>query len=299
MSVAQKSGFNIFPRLTSQQAEAPESWSFEYQPGDPDFPAVPFGLGLTIQIIWLTPDLAADFLAKLHPRQRTAKAAHLDSLVEDHVAGRFVLNGEPIICDSEGYTIDGRHRCLMVIETGKPAPVVVIRNLPPEVYCTLDNGAKRSAADALRAFAVQNATLVSSAAKLIERYRRGFILSRNIVLSSVATTEIWQQYPGLVDSAAYAKSLKRFASQSAIAMCHYVLTEKAPEAAEVFFEGLKTGANLAENSPVLQLRNRLYEASIVPDEVIFYTFKAWNYFRGNKPMTCLKRHPDEKLSHPV
>ena len=90
----------------------PARWVFEYDP-DQHWPEVPFGNSLTVQILWLTPELAAGWLGKLHERQRNLKELHLASLVRDQQAGYFTLNAEPLIFDRDGRLLDGRHRCEM------------------------------------------------------------------------------------------------------------------------------------------------------------------------------------------
>lgn len=275
----------------------PEKWVFEYDPNT-SWPEVPFGLGLTTQLVWLTPELAAEWLTKRHTRQRTVKHRHQESLTEDVAAGRFRLNGEAIIFDWDGCMVDGQHRCNAVVETGKPVLVTVVRGIAPEVYSTIDDTAKRTGGDALKANAVSDPSNVAAAVVMMERYRRGLILKSALVLSPAHIAEIVRGHPGLVESVAVASTLKEFPSRAALGMCHYVLSGISRTDADLFFDRLRSGAGLTKTDAVLTLRNRLHKESMHRDEVVFLVFKAWNYWRRRKPLKCLKRAEGESLSTP-
>jgi hypothetical protein len=203
--------------------DRPRSWNMTYDPSA-EFPEVPVGCGMTTQLVWLTPDLASEWLGKKHPRQRPQKMRHQESLNEDHKSGRFRLNGEPIIFDWDGAMIDGRHRCEMVRAVGVPVLVLVVRGVSPEVYVTIDDGAKRTGADALAADSLTNGTNLAAAAGLLERYRRKLSLSNPIVFSPAAVSEIVKAHPRLIESVSRSTAFQGFPSRATIGFCHYILS---------------------------------------------------------------------------
>ena len=290
------------PDLMSQ----PAAWEFDYS-ADQHWPESPNGLGITSQLMWVTPEIAAEWVesGKLAKIQRSLKKLHLDALCDDHLAGRFMLNCETIIFDWDGNCCQGQHRIQMVIRTGRPALFMVIRGVSPDVYPTFDNTAKRSKADALKSRNISNAANVGAAATLLERYARGIIGKGNIVQSPIAAAEfVVNQHPGLEQSAtATGVFHKEFPAASAFTMCHYVLQSVDARACDDFFNRLHTGANLEEDSPILKLRMRLYRnKGMRADEVIQLIFKAWNYWRNGRRLpgkAQLKFVDGETMHKPV
>lgn len=281
----------------------PAKWEFTYSE-DQHWPEVEIGLGITSQLMWVTPEIATEWVesGRLARIQRSLKRMHLDALCDDHTAGRFMLNGESIVFDHDGNCCQGQHRMQMVIRTGRPALFVIIRGVSPEVYPTFDNTAKRSKADALKSLNVSNAANVGSAATLLERYSRGLIGKSFLVQSPMAAAEyVTEKHPGLEQSATAMNVFHReFPAASAFTMCHYVLQSVDPRACDDFFHRLYTGANLEEDSPILKLRMRLYRnKGMRADEVIALVFKGWNYWRSGRrlPSKAQLRVPDGAALH--
>lgn len=289
----------LFNGRNGKDAKArPESWDIPYDP-KALHPEVELDYGLTVQLVWVTPQIAAEWLGMLHSRQRTVKAKHLQSLVSDHAAGRFRLNGETIIFDWDGYLIDGQHRCRMVIETQKPALMLVVRNVAPETYSTIDDTARRTGGDALRAIQVGDATRVAGAAAMLVRYERGLLMRTSISLSGSATEDVIRKHPGLVASVAAIRPIREISSTAALGFCHYIFSCIDADAAATFFDHLRHGAGLPEDSPILALRNRTYRQQLHRDELAAMVFKAWNYWRRNRPLKIVKMAPNETIQKPV
>lgn len=276
----------------------PESWDIPYDP-KAVFPEVELDYGLTVQLVWVTPQIANEWLGLLHSRQRTLKAKHLQSLVSDHLAGRFRLNGETVIFDWDGYLIDGQHRCKMVVDAQKPALMLVVRNVAPETYSTIDDTAKRTGGDALRAIQVGDANRVAAAAAMLVRYERGMLTRSPIALSGSATEDVIRKHPGLINSVTAIRAHRDFPSMASLGFCHYILSGIDADAAATFFDHLRHGAGLPADSPILALRNRTYRQQVHRDELAVMVFKAWNYWRRNRPLKIVKLAPNEPIQKPV
>lgn len=280
-------------------SDRPQDWVFRYDPTE-QFPEMPIGLGLTVQILWVTPEMALDWLTRNGTSQRKIKKNHLASLVEDLNAGRWRLNGEPIILDDQDQLINGQHRLNASIETGVPILTLVVRGLPAEVYTTMDITSKRTSADTLKTSGFKNTSALGAAALLLRRYQRGLIGKTQIVLSPIAIEETVREFPGLEDSAGATTTCSKVVRSAAAAVfCHYILNGIDEPAATEFFDKIASGADLGKHNPILTLRNKLRDDRPTADEVTFFIFKAWNAWRKNKTLANLRRGDDEPLPTPI
>jgi hypothetical protein len=259
----------------------------DYDPEE-TYPEIVIGCGLTIQVLWLTPELAAKFLARLGQKQRNSKSAHLKSIVDDIRAGHWYLNGETIIIGSDGHLYDGKHRCQAVITAGCPVKTLVVRGIDPAAYATIDNSAKRSPGDLLKAENVQNYVAVAVAARFLYRYERKMIRGMGSatypVLSPVAITEIIVRHPGLIEGAHHTVRHARLVHyHGAAAFCYYILSSLDAADTSRFFDKLHSGEDLSKGDPILSLRNRfISDTPFDADDAVHFIFKAWNLMRKGR-----------------
>lgn len=97
----------------------------------------------------ITPTVAAEYLAKNHPKNRPIRPHRVKGLVEDLQKGRWQLTHQGIAFDDEGRLIDGQHRLTAIIAAGVSAPMMVTRGLDISTFAVLDQGGARSAADVM------------------------------------------------------------------------------------------------------------------------------------------------------
>lgn len=104
--------------------------------------------GLRYRVVNMTPPLAEQLLEKSHPRQRPAKPRKIAVFASDMAAGRWMLNGEPIIVDEDGYTCNGRNRLLAVLKSQATVRMVICYGAPRASVVTMDTGTSRNVNDA-------------------------------------------------------------------------------------------------------------------------------------------------------
>ncbi|WNN95777.1 hypothetical protein SEA_FRIBS8_49 [Gordonia phage Fribs8] len=122
--------------------------------------------GIRSRVVMLTPDAAQEILDDMIQNRR-AQAFRINQLVDALKNDRFLLTGATLVQASDGRWIDGQHRCLAVIKSGIPAPVVLIQGVDPRALPLIDQGKSRTAADIMRMDGVQNVTSVSALARLV------------------------------------------------------------------------------------------------------------------------------------
>lgn len=256
--------------------------STEFQPG--------------LQIETITPAIATQMLAQNH-RNRPANNAHVEKLAKEMREGRWKLNGSTICFDSQGGLVDGQHRLMAIVKSGHAIRSYVVRNLDNEVFDTIDSGKRRNGHDT---FAVQGEayySFLSAAVGIVGNYYGG-TPGRRESFSNTELRDILEQHPTLRDSVAFVcrktESAKfRLCTASLLSSLHYIFSQLDAGAATEFVDSLITGTELAQDSPVFRLRERLVQnlgskAKLPREEIMALAIKAWNAFRDNRTVKFLR-----------
>lgn len=104
--------------------------------------------GITVDRELITPSKAKKWLESHNVKNRKLNKRHVEMLASDMGSGRFKLTHEPIAFDETGRLIDGQHRLNAVYQSGRSHEFLVARNLPKGTQLFVDNGRRRSLADA-------------------------------------------------------------------------------------------------------------------------------------------------------
>lgn len=98
----------------------------------------------------ISPAVAKELATTYMAPNRTYSKASGDAYLTDMLAGRWMMNGDPIRFDTDGKVIDGQHRLAAVAQlpaTHEGLPFLVVRGVEREAQDTMDAGRKRSYAD--------------------------------------------------------------------------------------------------------------------------------------------------------
>lgn len=254
--------------------------------------------------VWMTPELAAELLDR-NRTNRGLSDGRVRLFAESILRREWELNGESVKITIHPDLIDGQHRLAAIVRAGIRVPVLLVWNLPFEVQETVDFTRARSLKDALRMRQIQNATNVAAAINALHAYRSGHFAFGGGRLSVKMGIRIWEEEPSIEESVKVGDRVKAgglHVPGSILSAMHYVLSELDADDAEFFFERLRTGTHLDENSPIYKLRKR-YEAEATAkrrmpkQEVCALLIKAWNLFRRGETVQLLiyrpgGRHPE-------
>lgn len=116
----------------------------------------------------ITPTQASRYL-EANRSNRPLSRSSVDSYVGAMLAGEWMLNAEPIKFDWDGRLVDGQHRLAAIVKAKTPQQFLVVWDLDPEVFKTLDTGKKRTADDVLAIRGVYNPYATASALRLLHR----------------------------------------------------------------------------------------------------------------------------------
>lgn len=127
------------------------------------------------KFIEVTPAMAARFL-KGNEGNRSISNPKVASYAGQMKRGTFKgLNGESASIDWNGKIHNGQHRFLAIIKSGKTIPMLVVFNVDPSTFATVDDVRKRSAQDVftIEGFTTSQAKALPIAASLEIAMRLG------------------------------------------------------------------------------------------------------------------------------
>jgi hypothetical protein len=248
----------------------------------------------------ITPELAEKLLES-NTNNRNLKRDRIAQYAADMQAGKWDLNGEAIKIASTGRLLDGQNRLHGCVKAGVPFQSVVIRGLGDDTQVTMDGGAARSLADALRLkgeTSTNNLSAVINGAYVFAKgARRSFNQSPERPTKQQALAFLAEN-PGLRDVSRLAQQLC-----SALGVSNLVtgaIGWKLPQidAAdfEYFINKLKEPYGEA-GDPIFELRLALLSGreqkmrggrGMNPSYQLAIICKAWNKFRSGEQVGILR-----------
>ena len=106
------------------------------------------------EMVLVTPELAKEMLSRNFTGNRKLRKSYCDQLAQVMLSGRYVSqNGQTIVIGADdGVLYDGQHRLTAIAMSGVPMPLLVVYVKGGQrAYETIDNGARRVAADLIDA----------------------------------------------------------------------------------------------------------------------------------------------------
>lgn len=254
-----------------------------------------------VQVI--TPKQAEQILSEQNINNRSLRESRVTHLAGNIQRQEWRLTGDCIVFDLDGVLLNGQHRLTACVAADEPIEVVVLRNVPRANQDVMDDTLSRRLGDALE---LRGETDVHRLGAGINWYARlvyaeitgALHYANNAMRPSIPQLlELYRENPGLkdalVDSRPVNKAL-RLRSGPLIAVW-YRLSNVDKEHTQVFFDSLRTGANLDEESPILALRRYSENErdrgrrKANPDFMwAAVTLKAWNYWREGRSVQVLR-----------
>lgn len=273
------------------------------------------------EIVFITPQVALDILAKHHAPNRALSTASKDAYQADMVRGRWELNGETIAFDTAGKLIQGQHRMGALSDAPKDLPgfpglpFVAVFGLPRKVQETMDAGRKRSVADQLN---IGQASGDRLGTKIVAALRALYLLGvagsgggklGGGKLTNALLMDMFKRHKGIVKSVEYIHAkgdseLQIMVRPAVVAAIHYAAnhlmgsTEEEKAAlsakADAFVEVLRTGVpteGYEGQDPAHALYTRwnqpTFNNSKRPSEndALKYISLAWALYAEGKPAT--------------
>lgn len=249
----------------------------------------------TVEILNVSPELAESWLAR-NTNNRNLRKAVIAGYARDMLAGEWLLNGETIKFDTRGHLIDGQHRLSAIVLAETTAPMIIVRGVQDDVMDTVDAGAKRSYADALKIQGEGNTTTLAAIA------RRAVMWSKGARTNTGAIRPTPREMNAFVDSnpqiRASAEIAVRYSSRtllpaSVIGLCHWLFSAIDADDADWFLARIADGDGLPANHPIAALRARIVKmrlsgGRVNETEALALTIYAWNAHRSGETRSKLQ-----------
>lgn len=121
---------------------------------------------IVTKVEFITPAIAADYL-RHNAVNRPLNHKNVEFYARQMVEGKWMLNGESIVFDSDGNLMDGQTRLNAVIKADTGVEFVVVRGVTSKCFTSIDQGRNRLLSDVFSIAGINNASTVSA---IVNRY---------------------------------------------------------------------------------------------------------------------------------
>lgn len=238
------------------------------------------------EVVTLTPMLAS-LLLERNPINRPISPRNANNIASDIANGRFEFNGESIVISKSGVLIDGQHRCLQVVATGKPIETVIVFGPADAARFTIDTGKVKSAANFLAMKEFKYSQSHAAAVGYYLQWRstgRIETSGKGTVPTTAEKVTAADELKGMDTSVEFTHpAIYTIGSHAIVAFCHYVFWKRSSrESADHFIGKMIDGDGLRKGDPILYCRNRLIGVGrgVAANSKIELIFKCWNAHRS-------------------
>lgn len=246
---------------------------------------------MKVELMKITPSIALKMLEG-NTNNRKIDLSHVSYLANEMRSGRWMENGDPIRFNGSSL-LDGQHRLYAIVKADTSVRTVVVRDLGPEAFKTINVGGKgRTMGQVLSLSGETNTNVLSGAIRVVNDMRTDTNWKRSSqTLSPQYFFDFLRDEPGIRDSVVKMgrlKHLKKISGPSIPSGMHHLFMGIDEAKADEFMNDLDTGLVHDQYDPVYMLRQRLIDnaSSRVKMErtmMLALYVKAWNArFVGTK-----------------
>ena len=207
--------------------------------------------------------------------------------------GRWVVNGDTIRLNVQGYLVDGQHRLSAIVRSNLALETLVVYDLPVNAFATIDSGVNRTGGDALAVVGEKNSVRLGSILPLIDRYYMGKT-DDYVRYDNDQILGLNNKYPDVKEILAVThKTRKGFIPPSVLGACFYLFSKVDARLADDFVEKVVEGVNVVKGSSWYFLRERLERNMTSKSKldslyIMALCIKAWNFQRKNTAVKFLR-----------
>lgn len=262
--------------------------------------------GETAEYLYVTPEMAGEWLALNIDRNRNVKRSRISGYVRDIQNDSWVITGEAIKFDVDGRLIDGQNRCHAIVAAGKGAWVLVVRGISQDALVVLDSGSARNTGDMLVITGLADkadAKDVGAIARLYVAWTSGDLkhagshIGGSSHLTKTEMAEAVMGIPNIDFAARHARAMYRYLRLpvSALGVAFLEFSKINVDDTAEFFNRIRDGIQEGPGDPFLTLSRRVANdlqagasRRILPGQALFYLFRTWNAFRENETLVKLQ-----------
>lgn len=202
----------------------------------------------------ITPEKARAYLDANYDN-RHVRGSWVDELAGIIKRGQWRETHQGIAFDLNGRLLDGQHRLMAIAQAGLPVKMLVTRELAEDVFRFIDSGKSRSIYDRLKL--TDSSAYINQNACTIMRAYVTMALGKVPPPIELMEQEFLKMADEVVAVSERFVPRIRAITTGAVGAATACYMRVKPRKAQVFIEGLLTGIDLAQGSPVLRLREML------------------------------------------
>lgn len=234
---------------------------------------------ITVDLI--TPEMAVEWLAcNRNPRRMRPTVTH--RYAQDMAKANWAFPVDFIAFDVDGNLVQGQHRLAGCVESDASFVSMVARNVSTQAIEAMDRGLKRTLADSLRGRGYDHANTLQSGITLSWRWEKGLLSNTKIYPTDIEVFDWLNASPTMIEAARLADGVRFPRSSVSAALFNRALMIDE-DATFDFASRLASGAGLAEDDPVLKLREvamsgnrkRSSDAQVMELALAIKTWNAW------------------------
>lgn len=252
-------------------------------------PTFPRGIPRLVEI---QPELA-EALLHTQRRNRPRYKANFKRLRDAITAGEWKVTGETIIFDDEGHLIDGQHRLLACIASGKAIKTYVVYGaIDEQAQWVIDTGIARTPGDLIHLLGKSDCHHHAATLRWVYRLRNNMMVFESQKMSRDVLMDLAQTEPIPIDILHMGRKVGKLIRPSLAAALCYEMSLRDPRLAQELFEGIafgnampgSTGHNLREEL----LKNLQHRAKLSETHIAAMVIKAWNAMKKHRTIRVFK-----------
>jgi hypothetical protein len=256
------------------------------------------------EILKVTPEMAKRFLANSSTKNRRVLESRVSYYADQMARGQWRLTGQGLSFDKDMNIIDGQHRLMAVIKSGKNIEFLIVYGVENDTFSAYDDGKPRGANDAL--YLSGNVKNADNIATIVSTYLQFKVAKKTFgtssILAKASKQDIINEYYDSPDLFHEIQSASRrcytkyrlFPIGKIGAIMAYLIknNHKPSELVYSFFYELhgvypdtnETTTNLRE----ILIRAELQKRPYMPKIKELFIIKAWNAYYTRKTIKIFK-----------
>ena len=243
----------------------------------------------------ISPSEAVEYLKKSR-NPGTIDQRQVATYASDIAQGRWKLNGDPVIFGRDGSLLSGRLRLQACVKANHPFPSLIVGNVDPGHFDTIDALRRRRVADIMSIRKEESGRSLAAALTVLWRFGNGDFESQSKKISAQALVSILEENPDIRYSLRVAKVAVPRVPHGLGAALHFMFAAVDASKADGFFNDLGS-RDLDGRSPTALLkrqlvgglgeggrRNQVQLAGLI--------IKAWEAYRFGRPISLIRYVPD-------
>jgi hypothetical protein len=254
-------------------------------------------MAISFETRLVTSDDAHAWLANVHNRGKI-DLRPVNAYARDMGAGRWKLNGEPIIFDGNGKLLSGRLRLHACIRAKSSFPSLIVRGVNEADFDTIDALRRRTLGDILTMRREKHGRALAAALAYVARFNQGaFDFSGSAkAISAQMLIAVLQANPSIRDSVELTRDVSPTLPHGMAGALHYLFSQRDANKASAFFQEVVEGSS-DDKSPPTQLKRQMNELSERGGArssklMLGLTIKAWELYAAGERRQLLRFSPE-------